>query len=576
MTTPNLPSRALAIGAGVLMFSSTLHADVTLPALFTDHMVLQRGTTVPVWGWADEGEEVTVTFAGQTKKTKAGADKKWKVKLESLKANAEAAALTVAGKNTLTINDVLVGDVWLCSGQSNMAWSVSASKDFETEKAAATFPKIRMFREASGVSTEPKDKPAGTWAVCSPDTVQSFSATGYFFGRELHQKLNVPIGLINSSVGGTPIESWTSEASQKDVPQVKFIYSSWEQRIATYDPAKAQTAFEKAKADFEKAKEKHKEAVEKAKAENKPAPQPPRAPQPPTEPRLNNHYPGNLYNGKIAPLVPYAIKGAIWYQGESNADTIERGQAYKTQLPLLVKDWRKQWGYDFPFAWVQLPEFTAREANGWSLVQEAMLQSLKTPGTGMAIAMGLGEEKDIHPKNKQDVGKRLAAWALAKVYAQKGAYSGPIYASKKAGKKGDITITFTQTDGGLVAKDGEVKGFEIAGEDKVFKPAVAKIAGKTSVTVSSPEVPKPVAVRYAWDDFPAAFTLGNGAGFPASPFRTDTWELASALPPAPAPAPAAPKAPAPAPASKPADKPAAEKPAAEKPAPAAPDAKPAQ
>jgi sialate O-acetylesterase len=522
-----------ATGAALLPLAG--HADVSLPTIFSEHMVLQRDQTAPVWGWAEAGEEVSVTLGKQTKTTKAGADGKWSVKLDKLGVG-EPETLTVKGKNTIEIRDVLVGEVWLCSGQSNMGFTVNRAVDFEKEKAAAELPKIRVFTERSAPAREPAEKGAGTWAVCSPETVGSFSAAAYFFGRELYAKLNVPMGLINSSVGGTPIEAWTSAAAQKDVEAVKPIYADWEKRSASYDAEKAKAAFEKAKAAYPA-------LVEKAKAEGKPAPRPPVLQ---AEPSLDAHYPATLFNGKIAPLIPYAIKGAIWYQGESNADTVARGAAYRVQLPLLIADWRKRWGAEFPFAWVQLPDFDAKNPEGWALVREAMLKSLKVPKTGMAVALGLGEAKDIHPKRKQEVGKRLATWALAEVYAaKKGAKSepalsmGPLYAAHKISGK-EVTVTFTQA-AGLLAKDGELKGFTIAGDDQEWKPATAKIV-KGSVVVSSPEVAKPAAVRYAWASNPE-FNLFNSAGLPASPFRTDDWPVIDPAPAAPA-KPAAPPVPA--------------------------------
>jgi len=504
--------RVVLCALACCLFAPVAMADVKLPAIISDHCVLQRDTTVPVWGWAAAGEEVTVTVAGQTQTTKADANGKWTVKFKNLVA-AEPTTLTVKGKNTLTVNDVLVGEVWLCSGQSNMAWTVGSSKNFDSEKAAATFPKIRQFLVQSNVATKPQEDCKGTWVLCSPETVGGFTAAGYFFGRDIHQKVNVPVGLINSSVGGTPIEAWTSWDAQKNLTELKQpLFDTWAKKQAEYSSEKAQ-------AEFEKQLAKHKEAVEKAKAENKPAP---RAPQKPSEPILNNHYPATLYNGKIAPLVPYAIRGAIWYQGESNAGI---GQLYGLQLSTMIKDWRAQWGYDFPFAWVQLPDYMKAqeqpvEDGGWPKVREGMLQTLALPKTGMAITIGLGEANDIHPKNKQDVGHRLAMWALGDVYGQKTATCGPLPTGHEI--KGDkIVIAFKHTDGGLVCKADALKGFAICGEDKKWVRAEAKIDGD-KVVVSSKDVAKPVAVRYAWANNPE-FSLFNGAGLPATPFRTDNW-----------------------------------------------------
>lgn len=513
--TPHLSVVRMGI-ALMLGLSQAALADVRLPAVFSDHAVLQQGVAVPVWGWADPGEDVTVAIAGQTRTVKAGADGAWRVSLDALKTG-ETLTLTVKGKNTLTVQDVLVGEVWLGSGQSNMAMTVNRCKDFEQEQAAAKFPSIRMFTVDRVVGTTPQQNCKGTWVVCAPETVGTFSATAYFFGRDIHQKLNVPVGLINSSWGGTPVEAWTSTEALAAVPALKAVSDPWVARTATpWDEAKAMAVFEKQLAAW-------KEAAKKAKAQNKTAP---RAPKKPVDPRLDSHYPANLFNGMIAPLIPYAIKGAVWYQGESNANDLTAA-LYGTQLQTLILDWRKRWGHDFPFAWVQLPNYRASDRN-WPLVREGMLQTLKVPKTGMATSMDIGETADIHPKNKQDVGHRLAFWALGTVYGQKVAsISGPLFSG--ATVKGDeMVCAFTHADGGLAAKGGELKGFVIAGADQVWKPAAAKIVG-SAVAVSSPEVKAPAAVRYAWAADPAC-NLFNGAGLPASPFRTDTFDLPVAEP----------------------------------------------
>ena len=522
---PNAPwaSRlAFPIIIGIILISSfclfqKAGADITLPSFFSDHMVLQSGAPVPVWGTAEPEETVTVEFEGQKKTVQADTAGKWSVKLDPLSVNGVAHELSVTAtpKSKVPIrkiSDVLVGEVWLCSGQSNMGFTVNRAQDFDAEKAAATFPKIRMFTVTSGAAVEPQDKCRGQWAVCSPDTVGGFSAAAYFFGRDIQAKLGFPVGLINSSVGGTEIEAWISLDAQKNVPEVKPTLEDWDKRVASWKP-------EEAKAQFAKQQTTWQEAAAAAKAAGKPAPREPRIP---VDPKLDPNRPANLYNGKIAPLIPYAIKGAIWYQGESNADTVPRGLAYRVELPLLIEDWRKRWGEAFPFAWVQLPDFNARNSEGWCLVREAMLQSLRVPQTGMAIALGLGEATDIHPTDKQDVGHRLALWALDTVYGGKGEWSGPLYTGNKIDGSA-VTITFSHAEG-LTAKGGAPAGFLIAGEDKQWKPATAKISGDQAI-VSSPEVPHPVAVRYAWADNPA-FNLYNAAGLPASPFRTDDWPLA--------------------------------------------------
>ena len=471
-------------------------ADVTLPAIFSDHMVLQRGTRVPVWGVAAPGEKITVAFAGQTQSTTAAPDGKWQVAFVNLAASATPQTLTLKGNNTVTIQDVLVGEVWLGSGQSNMAMTVNRAQDFETEKSAATFPLIRHYKEDSANAESPQTMGRGRWVVCSPDTVAGFSAALYFFGRELHQTLHVPVGLINSSVGGTPIEAWIADDVQHASKELQAAIAAAPKAtaIATAPAVPKQTAPDKQKAA--------KKTTKAAKV---------------AAPRSTT---GGLFNGKIAPLIPYALRGALWYQGEANS-TPSKAPLYEHQLPLLIRDWRARWGYDFPFAWVQLPNFLGA-GRDWPLVREAMLKTLALPQTGMAIAIDVGEVNDIHPKNKQAVGHRLAQWALGTVYAQKvAATSGPLPAGHTI-RGAEIVLRFTHTDGGLVAKDGPLTGFAVAGADHVWLPAQARIAGDT-IVVSAPGLTAPVAARYAWENLPTC-NLFNAAGLPASPFRTDDWK----------------------------------------------------
>ena len=496
----------LLVTSAILSVATAARAEVKLPAIFGDHMVLQRDTGVPVWGTAAPGEEVTVSIAGQTVTAKAGADGKWSVKLTKLTA-AGPHTLTVKGANTLTFSDVLVGEVWLGSGQSNMAMTVNRAKDYEAEQAAAKFPLIRMFTEASSAANAAQSEGKGKWVVCAPETVGGFSATAYFFGRELHKALNVPVGLINSSVGGTPIESWIAPEAQRASAALKPFFDTQQKATKEFDATKA-------KAKFEQDQAKWKEAAKQAKAEGKPAPKAPRDPVALNERKGNV---GGLFNGKIAPLIPYAIRGALWYQGEANSSP-DKAAFYHAQLSLLVTDWRARWGYDFPFAWVQLPNFGGA-GRDWPLVREAMLKTLELPKTGMAITIDIGDEKDIHPKNKQDVGRRLAAWALGTVYGQKVATSGPLPAGHQV-RGSEVVLSFKHTDGGLIAKGGELKGFVIAGADQQWKPAQARIEGD-QVIVTSTDVKQPTAVRYAWENWPTC-NLYNGAGLPASPFRTDT------------------------------------------------------
>jgi sialate O-acetylesterase len=470
---------AIALGA------APGRADVRLPAIFSEHMVLQQGAVAPVWGWAEPGEKVTAAVGGQTEIAVADADGKWMVRFTNLKSGGPY-TLTVKGKNSLSVGDVLVGEVWLGSGQSNMAMTVSGAKDFEKEKARADLPKLRMFTVTSGAASQPQTDCTGKWVVCSPQTVGGFSATLFFCGRELHESLGVPVGLIHSSVGGTPIELWISEEAQRHSPELKDLVTAQQPK----PPADQPKSDAKPKAA----------AARSARAI------------------------GSLFNGKIAPLIPYALHGVLWYQGEANTHP-GKSRYYRHQLPLLVQDWRKRWDTELPFAWVQLPNFE-RSGDGWMAVREAMLQTLRLPRTGMAIAIDIGEAKDIHPKNKQEVGHRLALWALGEVYGKKvPATSGPLSAGHEV-RGAEIVLSFKYVDGGLQAKGGPLRGFAIAGEDRQWKPAMARIEGD-KIVVSSPMVKQPVAVRYAWEPAPQC-NLYNDAGLPASPFRTDDWPVTNA------------------------------------------------
>jgi len=504
-----MKSLAFAFGAFVSLSISpnVACADVRLPAIFSDHMVLQRDVSVPVWGWADPGEGVSVSIAGQSKSTVAGADGKWMVKLAELKLG-QPATLLVKGKNEIFIKDVLVGEVWLGSGQSNMAMSVKGAMNFENEQAVANLPLIRMYKEESSASTEEQTVGKGQWLVCSPETVGGYSATLFFFGREIHKSLGVPVGLINSSVGGTPIESWIASDAQRASKELKSFFE-----VAEKDKAIVATDAELKKYENDLAT--WQAAVKKARAEKQ---TPPRKPTNPAEVRSRKGNVGGLFNGKIAPLIPYAIRGALWYQGEANS-TPAKAPFYEHQLPLLVNDWRSRWGYDFPFAWAQLPNFSGA-GRDWPIVREAMLKTLSLPKTGMGINIDIGDEKDIHPKNKQEVGRRLSLWALGSVYGQKVvATSGPLPTGHEI-RGQDLVVSFKYNDGCLVAKGGELQGFEIAGEDMQWKPGIARIANN-QVVISNSDVKKPFEVRYAWENFPTC-NLYNGAGLPASPFRTNS------------------------------------------------------
>ncbi len=485
-------------------------ATVSVPNIIGDHMVLQQGKTAPVWGKAAPGESVSVTIGGQTAKTTADARGLWKVKLSKLKPGGPL-EMTITGKdNALTVKDILVGEVWIGSGQSNMQWCVKDSKNGADEVAAANYPDIRLFYVKRTVATTPQDNCEGEWKVCTPETVPEFSAVLYFFGRDLRKELNRPVGLIHSSWGGTPAESWTRRQTLVADPDLKVIADRWDENIANYP--KAKEAFDLAMKQWEK-------DAEKAKAASQPEPKKPGAPQGADSPWLAS----GLYNAMIAPVVPYAIQGVVWYQGESNAG---RAYQYRKLFSAMITDWRNAWGNDnFSFYFVQLANFADTKPDpaedDWAELREAQNMALTLKNTGMAVTIDIGDAKDIHPKNKQEVGRRLALNALAKDYGKNVDYFGPMYKSMSV-KGSEIAVKFAHTDDGLVAKDGEaLKGFAIAGADKKFVWADAKIKGN-KVLVSSPQVAKPVAVRYAWAHNPVC-NLFNGAGLPASPFRTDSW-----------------------------------------------------
>lgn len=512
--------------ATLLSLGTLARADVKLPAIFTDHMVLQRGESVPVWGTAASGEEVKVNFAGQTKSAKADKKGKWQVKLDSMTENAKPADFTVVGKNTVTIKDVLVGEVWICSGQSNMQWTVSASLNPEKEIAEAKFPAIRMFNIERETAMTPQDDCKGVWFEANPQNVGNFSAVGYFFGRHLHQALKVPVGLINTSWGGTRVEAWTSLDALKQRPSAKPMLDDWTKSAKTFNEAKE-------KADYEKKAAAYKAMRVKFDAENAKLPPDkkkpvPRGPQPLVQPQKNQHYPAAIYNRMIASIIPYGVKGAIWYQGESNQ---RRAMQYQELLPTMINDWRTRWADEFSFYIVQLAEFgngrppTTEPGvpDAWAELQEAqLLTALTLPKCGMAVTNDIGDERDIHPKNKQEVGRRLALWALAKDYGKTGSlYSGPIYKSTKI-DGGKVRVSFDQA-AGLKTRDGKEPGtFQIAGADQKWQWAKAKIDGE-SVVVWSDTVKTPVGVRYAWTAWSKDDNLVNKDGLPASCFRTDEF-----------------------------------------------------
>jgi sialate O-acetylesterase len=507
------PALAAAILSALLSGPvSVARADVKLPAIFGSHMVLQRDQKDKVWGWAAPDEAVTVEIAGQSKSATAGPDGAWQVVLDPMPAGGPH-TMTVRGKNTVPFEDVLVGEVWICSGQSNMQFGLGNSYEGDLAIIGANHPGIRLITVPNVGTQEPQKDFRGKWTACEPKTVGGFSAAGYFFGRQLHETLGVPVGLINDSWGGSACEAWVRRDILAADPKYAPLLQRWEQLEKDYP---------RAKAEFDAKQPERRDAAAKAKAEGKAAPR--RVPSPDEQMR-GNARPGNIYNGVLKPTIGYGIRGAIWYQGESNAG---RAYQYRDLFPLMIKSWRDEWGQgDFPFYWVQLADFLAEKPepapSSWAELREAQTMTMsRLPNTGEAVIIDIGEGRDIHPRNKLTVGLRLARWALARDYGVHVAYQSPTYKSmEKHGNK--VVLTFDHVGSGLHSFDvDEARGFAVAGSDQRFSWAKARVTGPKTVEVWSDKVAGPVAVRYAWADNPVCNLYGS-EGLPVTPFRTDDW-----------------------------------------------------
>ena len=649
-----LPIRTSFIFLFLFLSGLQAIAEVRLPKIFGADMVLQRRKPIPVWGWADAGEKITIQLSSngktlQDQTIKAGKDGKWMLRLNALEAGGPY-ELTVKGKkNTIALNNVLVGEVWICSGQSNMEWPVRLTNNAEEEIKNANYPQIRHFAVPKDMSFSPKDDlTGGSWKVTTPENVPNFTAVGYYFARELYSKLNVPIGLINTSWGGTHVETWISKEGMNGFDEFKELVKVMPASLEDYNTLKIKELnelIEQKHGGFATGQEAEKWSAANWDDSQWPVMEQPKAFDRELLPRFDGtiwfrkkfSLPANaenqpsilslgqiydtdityvngvkigssnqkgknrqyvvpagvlkagensiavrlenkngdggirgkaeqiyltnneveialagpwkyhieksentsklaspndagtlLYNAMIAPLIPYGIQGAIWYQGESNAG---RAYQYRKSFPLMISDWRNRWGENFPFYFVQLASFNAgngdsEKGSTWAELREAQTLTLSTlPNTGMAVTADIGDAKDIHPRNKQDVGKRLALNALKNTYGQDVVFSGPVFQSMEtSGNK--VTLNFQHTDGGLhsVGKYGYLTGFEVAGADQKFHWAKADIQGN-KVVLWSDSVPAPVAVRYGWSDDNIEANLFNGANLPAVPFRTDNWKL---------------------------------------------------
>jgi sialate O-acetylesterase len=484
--------------------------------MFTDHMVLQREIKLPVWGWAAPGEKVVVSIGNQTHSTTAGDDGQWQVELAPMAATTDPLTLVVEGSNRVAFQDVLVGEVWVCSGQSNMQWPVNASWNADLERLSANHPAIRLLTIENAGVQKPIQDFQGQWQVCTPETVGDFSAVGYFFGVQLQQILQVPVGLIDNSWGGSACEAWVRRDKLQQSPdQYAALLQRWADKEAQADQQQPYLAYETALLKWQQ------DAIA-AKQSGSPIPeQPPR----PNGDMVTQHRPGNLYNGRVEPIIPFAIRGVIWYQGETNAS---RAYQYRHMFPLMIRNWREGWQQgDFPFYWVQLADFQDEKSqpgdSDWAELREAQSMTQDVlPHTGEAVIIDIGEAADIHPRNKLEVGRRLARLALANQYGVEMAHRSPRFAAMRV-QDGKVVLTFKDVGGGLRTVDKrELLGFAIAAEDRQWHVAQAKLLDGAQVEVSCDCVTAPVAVRYAWADNPVC-NVYSAEGLPLTPFRTDDW-----------------------------------------------------
>ena len=462
-----------------------------LASVFTDHMVVQRQMPIPVWGWADTGRQVTVALATQRKSMIVPDGGYWQVCFDPIDA-AEPLTLAVSdGETTIECNDIVVGEVWLCAGQSNMQWDVRRNDNAEQNIAGAVDPAIRLLDPTVWYASEPQVHLDAAWSVCSPDTVPDFSAVGYLFGRNLRDQLDVPIGLIDISLGGSRVETWISRTALEADDMLK-------PQLDRYDFDRAHYILARQSHDISGV-----------------------SPKPQGSPEESKKHVSGLFNAMIAPLIPHAMRGVIWYQGEANGNC---GYHYRRMFTAMIRDWRRQWARgDFPFLFVQEPNFDLGPDGEyqWAELRESQAEALKLPGTAMAVTIDVGDPDDLHPSNKQPVADRLAALALCDVYGRDVPARSPMFESY-AVEADTIRVKFREARGGLKTRDGEsVTGFVIAGVDRQFHPAEATIDGD-SVVVRSNKVPNPLAARYAWANNPTC-NLYNDAGLPAAPLRTDDW-----------------------------------------------------
>jgi sialate O-acetylesterase len=493
-------------------------AEVRLPSIFSEHMVLQQGQPIPVWGWAAADEQVTVSLADQNQSATADANGTWRVMLGSLPAGGPY-PLEVRGANVIRFDDVLVGEVWICSGGANMESPLAQAKDGDLEILGANYPRIRLVTIPHVGSPQPADNFEGSWQICSPSTVPDFSAVGYFFARQLHQTLNVPIGMIDNAWGESTCEAWIRPETLGSEPRYQPLLASWREREQTSPPPAKPASDEQEKRPRSDAPESKRRRDRQGRSQGQ---------APAVPPLLGPRRPGNLYHGVLRPVLGYGIRGVIWHSGEANTS---RAYQYRHLFPLMIQHWRDQWGQgDFSFYWMQLaagpdPSAQPYQSARAELREAQSLTLARLPNTGEVVTIDLGEEARLHPAHSQQIAHRLARWALVRDYGIANPYESPRYESfQKAGTRMVVRFLGARDRNAALrtADGGEPAGFAIAGADQRFVPARARIAGGNRVEVWSDEIQEPAAVRYAWDDRPVG-NLQNRVGLPLTPFRTDDW-----------------------------------------------------
>jgi len=516
MNTRSLPQIALS---SALLLHATYATELSVPSVFSDGMVLQRETQAPLWGSADANQSVTITFGGQTYQTKANTEGKWEISLPGLKASAEGKPLQIsAGESSITISDVLVGEVWVASGQSNMEWSMTQAQ--YTPKQTYDVPTIRQFSGRNVTSSTPQSNFKGQWKSAVGNDAHKFSAVAYHFAECLQEELNVPVGILELAWGGRPVQAFISNEAMTDLPEGQIYLQRLKGAVKRYETSLTPEG----KAAFQKRLQKHEQVLADWEAGGKQG-RKPHTPRPPVDPGTDASQPCTIYNGMINPHVGYGVRGAIWYQGESNS-LDGQSMNYGELLTAMVQDWRQRWNQELPFYWVQIANFRAQSKTpdqdcGWTHIQDEQRRALATiPHSGMAVITDIGNANNVHPSNKKDVGERLARWALTKDYGVKGiSYTGPLYKSTRfEGNKAIISFDYAD---GLTTMDGEpLRHFALAGEDGKWVWAQAQIVDDT-VVVTSPSISKAHKVRYAWLHNAEGANLTNQSGLPTSCFSSE-------------------------------------------------------